>query len=188
MDLYEYLHNFHPIKREDYELLHASMKVKSFRKNEFITLPGQIQKNLYFVREGIQMSFYESESHRHVIAFTYPINLCAVPESFALQQPSAYSLVSLTDSQMDFITFDALQRIFDQSHDLERLFRKMTEVMLAGMISRHLELRATTIEERFKAFCNRSGHLLQKVPHKYIASYLNIDPTNFSKLYNSVKF
>jgi hypothetical protein len=44
------------------------------------------------------------------------------------------------------------------------------------------------MEERYKAFCRRSAHLLQRVPHKYIASYLGIDATNFSKLYNTVRF
>ena len=63
----------------------------------------------------------------------------------------------------------------------------MTEAILAGMINRHIELHSLTIEERFKVFCQRSPHLLQLVPHKYIASYLGIDPTNFSKLFNSVR-
>jgi hypothetical protein len=89
---------------------------------------------------------------------------------------------------MDYITFDELQKLFDQSQQIERLFRRITEVVLAGMINRHIELHSMSIEERFKTFCQRSPHLLQLAPHKYIASYLNIDPTNFSKLFNNVKF
>jgi hypothetical protein len=88
---------------------------------------------------------------------------------------------------LDFITFKELQRLFDQSQQLERLFRKMTEAVLAGVLNRHIELHSLTSEERFKAFCQRSPHLLQMVPHKYIASYLSIDATNFSKFYNNVK-
>ena len=88
---------------------------------------------------------------------------------------------------MECLSFDELQRIFDRSQAIERLFRKMTEAILAGMINRHIELHSLTIEERFRVFCQRSPHLLQLVPHKYIASYLGIDPTNFSKLFNSVR-
>ncbi|MDQ3015104.1 MAG: Crp/Fnr family transcriptional regulator, partial [Bacteroidota bacterium] len=73
------------------------------------------------------------------------------------------------------------------SHPLERLFRKMTEAVLAGMINRHIELHSLTMEERYKIFCSRSPHLLHLVPHKYIASYLGMDATNFSKLYNSIR-
>jgi CRP-like cAMP-binding protein len=89
---------------------------------------------------------------------------------------------------LDYITFEELQKLFDQSQQIERLFRRMTEAVLVGMINRHIELHSMTIEERYKTFFKRSPHLLQLVPHKYIASYLGIDPTNFSKLINSVKF
>ncbi|MCD8540492.1 MAG: Crp/Fnr family transcriptional regulator, partial [Leadbetterella sp.] len=112
----------------------------------------------------------------------------AIPESFSFQTPSHYFLTCLTDSEMNCISYEALQMLFDRSQPLERLFRKMTEFVLAGVINRHIELHSLTMEERYIAFCRRSPHLLQLVPHKYIASYLGMDPTNFSKLYNKVKF
>ena len=77
--------------------------------------------------------------------------------------------------------------MFDESKEIERLFRKITEVILGGVLNRHMELQSLTIEQRYLQFCKRSPHLLQLVPHKYLASYLGIDATNFSKLYNSVK-
>lgn len=134
------------------------------------------------------MSFFETEKKTHVIAFTYPPNICAIPESFSFQKPSTYYLTCLTDSEMDAIRYADLQRVFDRSQRVERLFRRMTEAVLAGMINRHTELHSLSMEERYRAFCQRSSHLLQSVPHKYIASYLGIDPTNFSKLFNRVKF
>lgn len=188
MERCEYFQLFHPINTDDYELLVKKLKTKTFRKGELITVPGQIQKELYLVKKGVQMSYFDAANKTHVVAFTYPPNLCAIPESFSFQTPSKYFLTCLTDSEMDCITFEELQKLFDQSQPLERLFRRMTEAVLAGVINRHIELHSMTIEERFKTFCQRSSHLLQLVPHKYIASYLAIDPTNFSKLFNTVKF
>jgi CRP-like cAMP-binding protein len=188
MNRLEYFKLFHDIDTADYDLLTKNLKSKSFKKGDFITVPGQIQRELYFVKSGIQMSYFDAEHKTHVIAFTYPPNLCAIPESFSFQIPSKYFLTCLTDSEMEYITFDELQILFDQSQQTERLFRRMTEAVLAGIINRHIELHSMTIEERYKIFCQRSPHLLQLVPHKYIASYLGIDATNFSKLFNSVKF
>jgi CRP-like cAMP-binding protein len=133
------------------------------------------------------MSYFEAERKTHVIAFTYPPNLCAIPESFSFQSPSDYFLTCLTDSEMDYLTYEDLQTLFDRSQSIERLFRKMAEAILAGMINRHIELHALSIEQRYRDFCARSAHLLQLVPHKHIASYLGIDATNFSKLYNKVR-
>ena len=187
MTQYEYFRLFHDISREDYELLTDQLQTRSFKKNHLIIVPGQTQKELYFVKSGIQMSYFAAEKNPEVIAFTYPPNICAIPESFSFQTPSKCYLSCLTDSEMDYIPFENLQKLFDHSQQIERLFRKMTEAVLAGIINRHHELQALTMEERYKAFCQRSAHLLHLVSHKYIASYLGISPTNFSKLFNTVK-
>lgn len=187
MTLFDYFNVFHPIVEADYQLLASNLKPRSFKKGDLLTVPGQVQKELYFVKSGVQMSYFDAEEKVHVIAFTYAPNPCAIPESFSFQAPSRYFLSCLSDSEMDAISFETLQSLFDQSQALERLFRRMTEAILAGMINRHIELHSMTIEERFRVFCQRSPHLLQLVPHKYIASYLSIDPSNFSKLFNSVK-
>jgi CRP-like cAMP-binding protein len=187
MTLLEYFHLFHEISIEEFNLLADKLTTKHFKKGDFLILPGQVQKELYFVKSGVQMSYFEADGKTHVIAFTYAPNLCAIPESFSLQLPSKYVLACLTDSELDYITYDELMVLFNQSGGLERLFRRMTEFVLAGMINRHIELHAQSITERYKTFCQRSPHLLQLVPHKYIASYLGIDPTNFSKLFNTVK-
>jgi CRP-like cAMP-binding protein len=188
MELHNYLNLFHKINTADYEMLANKLKPVSFKKGDFITVPGKTHKELYFIKSGVQMSYFDSNTKAHVIAFTYPPSLCAIPESFQFQVPSKYFITCLTDSEMDYITFDELQNLFDQSQNIERLFRKMTEAVLAGVLNRHIELHSLTIEERFKTFCQRSPHLLQLIPHKYIASYLGIDPSNFSKLFNNVKF
>ncbi len=188
MERYEYFKLFHDISAADYDLLSGKLKTKTFKKGDLIIVPGQIQKELFFVKSGVQMSCFDTDNKTHVIAFTYFPNLCAIPESFSLQIPSRYFLTCLTDSELEYISFEDLQKLFDQSQSVERLFRKMTEFILAGVINRHLELHALTMEERYKAFCQRSPHLLRLVPHKYIASYLGIDPTNFSRLFNNVKF
>lgn len=185
---FEYLNLFHPLPEAEYSLLTSELVSRSFAKGDILLKPGQIQRELYFVQSGVQMSWFEAERKTHVLAFTYPPNLCAVPEAFSLQRPSPFYLSCLADSEMGCLSYEKLQRIFDRSQTIERLFRKMAEAFLAGLINRHIELHALGMEERFITFCRRSPALLHLVPHKYLASYLGIDATNFSKLFNSVRF
>lgn len=188
MTLPDYFRFFHPLSDEEYTLLTKNLKPKSFAKGEYIITPGDTQKELYFIKSGVQMSFHDGPDKPHVIAFTYPPGLCAIPESFSMQVPSRYFLTCLSDTETEYLSYDDLQKVLDLSPGVERLFRKMTEFILAGMINRHIELHSLSIEERYTAFCQRSPHLLHSVPHKYIASYLGMDATNFSKLFNRVKF
>ena len=59
--------------------------------------------------------------------------------------------------------------------------------VLVGIANRYYEQKALSLEERFTIFVNRSAHLLNKIPHKHLASYLGMDPTNFSKLPGKIK-
>jgi CRP-like cAMP-binding protein len=182
-----FLNQFHPLTTDDFELLIKDLPERKAKKGEWLVAPGQVQRELYFVQKGVQMSYYEAEDKLHVIAFTYPPNLCAIPDSFLFQRKSKFYLKCLADSEFLVLSHDRLQQIFDQSRNIETFFRRANEGLLAATIDRHLEFHTLTMEERYRTFCQRSAHLLQIVPHKYIASYLGIDATNFSKLFNTIK-
>ncbi|WP_258105653.1 Crp/Fnr family transcriptional regulator [Marinoscillum sp. MHG1-6] len=156
-------------------------------KRTIMTAPGETERHLYFVMEGIQKSYYLHDDKQHVIAFTYPPSFSGIPESFLTQTPSKYFLETITASQFIRISYEKHQQLMQEHRPIETLFRKATEYLLIGMIHRHYELMAYDIETRFKAFTQRSSHLLNILPQKDIASYLRIDPTNLSKLLNNVK-
>lgn len=183
-----YLQFFHQITDEEFHAFLSEYKECIYQKNTIITAEGQIQKTMMIIIEGVQYSYYVQNGKKQVIAFTYPINLSGLPESFITQTPSKYFLEALTKTTAIEIEYCRVQQLFDKYQNLERLSRKMTEAILIGLIHRHFELLSSTVEERFLSFAQRSANLFQILPHKYIASYLGMDATNFSKLYNSVKF
>jgi hypothetical protein len=75
----------------------------------------------------------------------------------------------------------------EKYHNVERWVRKSTGNALAGALHRQVELMSYTAEEKFRTLLKRSPHMLQLVPHKYLASYLGLDPSTFSKLMATVK-
>ena len=187
MDVWAYLNAFHPLAKEDIEALQSRVQPRAFAKGVYIVREGEVQRELLFVKQGYQMSFLNHDGKAHVVAFTYAPGICSIPDSFLLQKPSGYFLQCITDSEFDAISLQALEALFDTRPSVERLFRKMTERVLIGLIQRHVDLHVLSMEERFRAFAARSPQLLHLLPHKYIASYLDIDPTNFSKLFNSAR-
>ena len=159
----------------------------SFPRKALITSEGEVERYLYFVEEGVQRSFYIYNNKEHIIAFTYPPSASGIPESFYNQSPSRYYLETLTPSRLLRITFTDHQRLMAKHRQLETLSRISAEQLLSGLLVRYFELMAYDMETRFKSFVKRSPHLLQFIPQKYLAAYLRIDPTNFSKLMGSVK-
>jgi CRP-like cAMP-binding protein len=159
----------------------------SVPKNTIMTWEGDTERYMYFVVEGIQKSYYSNKNKEHIIAFTYFPSLSGIPESFLNQSPSNYYLKTITESKFLRISFEKHQKLMAKHRSIETLFRKATEFLLIDVLNRYYELMAFDIEDRFKNFTARSPHLLQMVSHKDLASYLRIDPSNFSKLLGSVK-
>lgn len=159
----------------------------SLAKNTIMTWEGDTEKYMYFVDKGIQKSYYINESKQHIIAFAYAPSFSGIPESFFTQQPSKYFLETITDCDFVRISYQKHQKMMQKHREIETLFRKATEMLLTGVLERQHELLAFDMETRFKVFVKRSPHLLQMVSQKDIASYLRINPTNFSKLINSIK-
>ncbi|GAB5525750.1 MAG: hypothetical protein Roseis2KO_36220 [Roseivirga sp.] len=155
-------------------------------KKQTLTVPGQVEKHLYFIYEGIQKSYYLHGNKEHIIAFAYPPSFSGIPESFFTQTPSRYYLESITDARLLRISYEQHLQFMTNHREIETLFRKITESFLNGVIQRQHEIMALDMEDRFKVFVKRSPHLLQLLPQKDIASYLRIDPTNFSKLINRI--
>jgi hypothetical protein len=70
---------------------------------------------------------------------------------------------------------------------IENLVRQGVTVSLSGLLERLVELQCYSSEQRFRKLLQRSPHILQLIPHKYLANYIGIDATNFSKLINTVR-
>ena len=137
--------------------------------------------------DGVQKSYFLHRGKEHVITFAYAPSFSGILESFFTQTPSRYYLETITDSRFLRISFEEHIEFLKENRQIETLFRKVLEIFLNGVIQRQHELMALSMEERFRVFMDRSGHLLQIIPQKDLASYLNTDATNFSKLMNRIR-
>ncbi len=182
----EFLSAIHSVNEEILDFYISQWKEYFLPKKTIMTAPGETERYTYYVKEGIQKSYYLNNGKQHIIAFAYAPSFSGIPESFFTQTPSRYFLETITDSHFVRLSFERHQELMKEYREIETLFRKATELFLTGMIQRQHELMAFDMETRFKAFVKRSPHLLQMVAQKDLASYLRIDSTNFSKLMNSI--
>lgn len=186
-DLPHFLNSIHPVAESIMEEYVACWTDYKVRKKTIMTAPGETERYWYFVKEGIQKSYFQHGDKQHIMAFTYAPSFTGIPESFFRQVPSKFFLETISDSRMRRISYDDHQRMLQQHHALDTLFRKASEWLLEGILERYYQLMALDMEARFKAFTERSPHLLALISQKDLAAYLRIDPTNFSKLMNSIK-
>ena len=157
-------------------------------RKECLTAPGSIEKYLYLVTEGVQRVYHISDSGKEsTIVFTYAPSFGGVLDSFLLQQPSSYYYETLTPSVFYRMNAKDLEDLRNTHGEIDRFLSQGLALNLSGVIARMTELQSATSEEKFRNLLKRSPHILQLIPHKYIANYIGVDPTNFSKLINQVR-
>ena len=183
-----FLLNFHDIEQHILDKYLSYWTEYSLPKKTVMTSPGNKERYIYFVIEGSQRSYYLKDGKEHVMFFAYAPSFSGVMESFFTQTPSRYYLETISDSHFLRLPYAKHAELIQQYRPLETLFRKITEILLASVIERHHELLTFDTQTRLSIFLDRSAHLLNIIPHKHLASYLRIDPTNFSKMINKVKF
>lgn len=186
--LSEYLNAIHTLKPEESEAFCAAWQPVTVKRKTLLTAAGETERYLYFVCAGVQRAFYMDDNGKEAtVVFTYPYSFGGVADSFLTKSPSIYFYESLTASSFLRISHDVVTEFSERYPNLRQLLLLATGYALKGALHRQIELQCYTSEEKFLTLLRRSPHLLQLVPHKYLASYLGIDATNFSKLLSTVK-
>ena len=186
-ELKNYINHIHPIEENImYDFLDC-WEYKPAKKREILTDIGSRERYLHFITKGVQKAYYLSKGNQYNIAFSYPYAFTCVPESFLTQQPSLYCWQCITDSEFLRISYKQFFSFVEHYPEFETLLRKKLIGTLNGLNNRYYRLLTLTMEERFRDLMNNSPQLINLIPQKEIANYLKIDPTNFSKLINSIK-
>jgi CRP-like cAMP-binding protein len=178
----------HPLTDDEWNEFAVGFQLFEAKRKTILTTVGQTERFLYFVTEGVQRAFAITDSDKEAtLVFTYPFSFSGVADSFLLQSPSKYYFETLTQSSFIKTDHTHVENLMKKYHNFETLIRKAVSYSLAGVLERQIELQSFSSEEKFKTFLKRSPHLLNLIPHKYLASYLGIDATNFSKLLSTVR-
>lgn len=185
--LREFIARIHPLDDAAWEAFAEGWQLHIARRKTVLTAAGEVERYLYFVLDGVQRAFYLSDSGREAtIVFTYPPSFAGVPDSLLTGLPSDVYFETLTASRFLRLRGDHFTRLIEEFPAVKTMVMRSLAHALHGVLKRQAEVQAYSSEEKFRALMARSPHLLNLVPHKYIASYLGIDATNFSKLLANV--
>ena len=80
-----------------------------------------------------------------------------------------------------------LEKLYKESSRVERLARLIITELFLQKEEWELELIRMDTRERFVNFVQDNPDLMQRVPQKYLASYLNMKPETFSRLKHLLK-
>jgi len=168
----------------DAELAHLKtyFTVEQYPKYTVTSGLGQVERRLYFVAEGVLRAWFENDGEDRTAAFIYEGSWGSSFGSFLSGSESPYEIQAVTDVLLLCITRDNLEEALSHCPNFAIYYRNLLQQVIVGMQFRERELMASDARSRFERFMSQSAFLLQHVPQKQIASYLNMSPETFSRM------
>lgn len=184
----EFLNKFIPLSQEEYDALILPGIVKrKFEKKSIITRAGEIENFMNFVDRGLVRKYYKRENDEINTQISYEGHIIHAQESFHSRTPSEYTIETIEPCELTSITYECLERIYSSSLKMQQLGRLVITATMVLKDKWQSQLVKLTPRERFLSFVSRHPELMQRVPQKYLASYLNIKPETFSRFKHMVR-
>ena len=154
-------------------------------RNEYVTVKGSIDTNLYFVTKGSLRIYVVDRSEEQTVRFGYKDNLIAALDSFLNEKPSDFYIQALKKTTLKVIKKPEFMNLVNSSSKNTQLWSKVLENFVLQQIERERDILITSPVERYHRVLLRSSQLFQEIPNKYIASYLRMTPETLSRIKKS---
>jgi CRP-like cAMP-binding protein len=151
------------------------------KNNEPLISYGQMDYNLYIVREGLLRHTYFDGSMEKTFGFSTPGTIIMSYHSTCMNKPSVFQLESCGDSVIMRVAKADFEKLLKESRDFTNWMYRMSIFQLYAW-----EMKSTlingTAKERFEALVKNRPEIIDKVSLKVIASYIGITQQSLSRL------
>lgn len=182
-DLRKYLTSHLNIDETAISSLLENCTTKKVKRDQFLLREGEICKHTFFVEKGLLRQYsIDKKGKEHVIGFGPENWFVTDRESVYFNQPSAYYIHALEDSELVLV-----DELFAQSlSEKFPVFTDFNNRLLHNHI-RHLQHRINLLlgasaEDRYLHFLDTYPDIFSRVPQTMVASYLGITPESLSRV------
>ena len=178
----KYLGRFIPITRDELLDLLQYCEVRAFDKRKIIVHEGEVDNYLNLVVKGLIRKYLPVRKDEVILQLATEGHVVQSEISFLTKTPSMVVLETLEPTILVSLTYDKMEEALDKFPKGERLGRMILQGMFIKKDENRYNRLLKSTRERFFEYIEHHPHMLQRVPQKYLASYLQIKPETFSRL------
>ncbi len=179
---YQFLYKFVELSPEEYrQFVEPYLQLRRFGKRQLVTQPGEVENYFNFILSGLARKYYKKGAEEIIVQIATEDHIIHAQESFHSRTPSEYTIDTIEPTTFVSITYDDLEKIYTTNSKMEHLGRLVITFTMILRDKWQIQMLKMTPRERFLHFVHNNVDLLQRVPQKYLASYLNIQPETFSR-------
>ena len=182
MKLHEILTAFYPLSDTSFQkILAVSTEIK-LKKGDIILHADKVENTLYFIKKGVVRAYSTLESGEITFWFGEEGDPIFSLNSYVNNERSYENIELLTDCELYKISYAELDALYQTAIDIANLGRKLAERELIKAEVRMITRNTSAAKERYEALLSSQPTLIQRVPLKYIASYLGITQVSLSRI------
>ena len=178
----DFLNQFDAVTPQDIQLLMSQATTVNFNKKEIITEIGEKENHIGLITKGLVRKYFFKGNEEVITHIAKEGQIISSSASFFSGKPSAYRLETMEPTTILRVCKSCLNDLFASDKKWEKVGRLIASHYLVLQEYRLMDNIRYSTRERFIKFMNENPDLIQRVPQKYLASYLNIKPETFSRL------
>lgn len=140
------------------------------------------EKNIYFIKKGVVRAFSPQDGQEITFWFGEEGETVLSMRSYVENKKGYENIELLEDCRLYKLKTEDLNRLYNQDIYIANWGRKLAEKELLKIESRILSSQLLSAKERYERLMRDSPSLLQRVPLKYIASYLGMTQVSLSRI------
>ncbi|WP_299523734.1 Crp/Fnr family transcriptional regulator [Winogradskyella sp.] len=171
-----------PITDENWDTIKPHLKLRHFNKGEAIIEHGQVENYLSVVAKGCVRFFVHKDGNEINFEFSFEGEFSTSYASFLSRRPSFVLMEAVEDVTLISIHYDNLQTLYKDSATGEKIGRLTTEGYYIWREHREIQLLTLSAEELYIDLLNQYPEYINRIPQKYLASYLQVQPESLSRI------
>lgn len=184
--LYNLFSSFGVFSSAEIEHILSQFESKIYQKGAVVLDFGEINDKLYFIESGILREFsMKDQDHDHDQTITHWLmaenDFQYVVDSFLEKKTSTVAIDVLEKAKLWVISKEKLDKLYLECPQLNFIGRKLLEQNTVKYEAFITALRQKK-EARLEWFYKYHNGMINRVPLKYIATYLNMTPQALSRV------
>jgi len=167
----------------DLTALESQLSIVDRQKGEFLLHQGVKEMEQYFLLDGILKRVVTNpKGKRMILRFTEPRDMETSYAAWRLQTPTPYSIVAVTKARVAKLSLPQWVEFMEKIPPLKASFNYEVMSLMSEIMAHTITLHLLDAPGRVQRFLRKHPELVDKLPQKELASYLNISSETLSRL------
>jgi CRP-like cAMP-binding protein len=168
------------------DALVEKFRAQRVKRNAVLLREGERCRDLIFIKHGCARMFYTTEETDVSVWFAFDGSTAIDLVSFISDRPSEYNIQAVEDTEILVLPRNVLQKLYADMPGTHELIRRLWEDAIIHLIERFTKLQKLTAKERYHDLLQKPEYLA-RIPQKYLASFIGVTPTSFSRIRAKIK-